>query len=35
MLLIDTGDKDLLSAKNAASTRILTVAEFASEFQIS
>ena len=30
-----TGDKDLLDAKDAFETRILTVAEFAGEFQIS
>jgi len=30
-----TGDKDLLDAKVAVATRIVTVAEFGSEFQIS
>jgi len=30
-----TGDKDLLQAKNIVSTRIVTVAEFSNEFQIS
>lgn len=30
-----TGDKDLLDAKDAIATRIVTVAEFYSEFQIS
>ena len=29
-----TGDKDLLEAKHIVATRILTVAEFSSEFQI-
>lgn len=30
-----TGDKDLLEAKDIVTTRIVTVAEFSSEFQIS
>jgi putative PIN family toxin of toxin-antitoxin system len=30
-----TGDKDLLDARNIISTRIVTVAEFSNEFQIS
>jgi putative PIN family toxin of toxin-antitoxin system len=30
-----TGDKDLLQARDVVATRIVTVAEFASEFQIS
>ena len=29
-----TGDKDLLHAKGVVATRIVTVAEFSSEFQI-
>jgi predicted nucleic acid-binding protein len=29
-----TGDKDLLSARGSIATRIVTVAEFASEFHI-
>jgi putative PIN family toxin of toxin-antitoxin system len=30
-----TGDRDLLEAKDSVATRVVTVAEFASEFQIS
>ena len=33
--LLVTGDKDLLEAKNIVATRIVTVAEFCNEFQIS
>jgi putative PIN family toxin of toxin-antitoxin system len=33
--LLITGDKDLLEAKSIVATRIVTIAEFSSEFQIS